>query len=228
MYRCIEVVGDKVYLHLAEISLKATKNFTHGRVTLDRFLGTVTFGSLPPVALPPELVLEDGKQLFMQLVAPDGKPRKQTRTGTLLKVKDADVYRIRGLDKTPSAFPAEDGWTNSVIQYRAYYTHPGLRTTGYIPDWLQGSIARQRSLWNRMAWYCRQARRRCSPVPSEEIKAFIHQTVFPAIDDLNNSLGRSRKKMKYPKKLTAEAPGVDGLWKFVGILHKRIEAWPAR
>lgn len=223
MFSHIEQVGEALHLHLAEISLKATKSFTHGGITFDRDAGTVTFGSLPAVTLPTGIVLTKDKEITLRLVAPDGSLRKQIRTGTLSKVKDAEVYRIAGKSKTPANFSAEDGWKNEIYSYRAYYTHPGMITTGFIPEWLQASIDRQRSLWNRLAWLCREARRKSSPVSSEEIKSFVEAEILPAIDKMNDSLGRSRNKLKHPKKLKVEAPQVDGLWKFVGVLRSRVE-----
>jgi len=69
----------------------------------------------------------------------------------------------------------------------------------------------------------REARHNCTPVPTDEIIAFVHGTILPAIDAFNGELGRSKGKMKHPRKLKTDAPGVDGLWHFVGELRRRIE-----
>jgi hypothetical protein len=100
-----------------------------------------------------------------------------------------------------------------------------MKTDAEIPEWLKQSIDRQRIFWNRLAWLCREARRKCSPVPSEEIAAFTQETILPAIDSFNYSLGRAgaKQRMKHPARLKGDMPGLDGLWGFVGELRKRIE-----
>ena len=217
--------GKCVYVHLAAISLKATKVFTHGGWVFDLAAHTVAFKDIPPVALPENLTLSDGASLTFQLVAPDGTLRKQVRSGVLKSNdKQPGILRIAGRSKTPANFSAADGWKIEVFKYRAYFTHPGLKTEAGLPEWLQNSIKRQRDFWNRMAWLCRDARRRCSPVPTEEIVAFVQESVLPAIDEFNNSLGiaRSKEKIKHPINLKIEMPGLDAVWKFVGELRKRI------
>jgi rRNA maturation endonuclease Nob1 len=220
----LTAAGSCIYVHSAEISLKITKSFTHGSLVVDQSARTATFGKLPAVALPVGLDLAEGDTLNLQLVAPDGTLRKQTRSGVLkANEKQPGILRIAGTATSERRFSAADGWGISIYKYRAYFTHPGINTNGEIPSWLKGSIARQRGLWNRLAWLCRDARRSCSPVPTEEVSAFAKEIILPAINTFNDSLGRSKQKMKHPAKLKTEAPGVDGLWKFVGELRKRIE-----
>jgi len=220
----LSMVGSCIHVHIDEISLKTTKGFTHGGLVFDVAARTATFGSLPAVALPAEVALVEGDSLSFQLVAPDGTLRKQTRSGVLRgNEKQPGILRIAGMSKTAAKFSAEDGWGHAVYKFRAYVTHPGVETTGGIPEWLKGSIARQKALWNRLAWLCREARRKCSPVPTEEIILFVNETILPAIDAFNDALGRSKDKMKHPAKLKKEAPGLDGLWSFAGELRSRIE-----
>lgn len=217
----IEKSGEVVVVHLAATSLSATKSFTHGRVSFDHAAQTVTFGSLEPVEFPSEIELADGQPISFQLAGPDGEWRKQTRSGVLKESNG--VFRIAGRPKTPSRFASSDGWGIEVYKYRAYYTHPGLTTTGEIPAWLQASIDRQRSFWNSMAWLCRDARRKCSPDATEEVRKFVAESILPAIDALNNTLGRSNQKMKYPKRLMVDEPNIDGLYNLLGVLRDRVE-----
>lgn len=219
----IEWVHNRVYVHLSVLSRKATKSFTHGRIQFDRDAGTVVFGTLPPVPFPPDINLETLQAIELQLVGPDGTLRKQTRTGIVNKAKDCELYYVPGLPKTPPRFSADAGWTIEVFKFRAYLTHPGLNTTGKIPEWLGESVERQRQLWNRLAWLCREARRQCSPVPVAEIKEFVERTILPAIDGFNATIGISREKLKYPALLRTEMPGLDALWRTVQILRKRLE-----
>lgn len=216
------VEGTTVQVHLSSISLKATKAFTHGSIVFDIKTKTVTFGKVDPVPIPKGLTLKEGITLQFILVAPDGNLRKQKREGVLrFDENRPDIFRIGGHAQTERRFPAEDGWTNIVYKYRAYFTHPGLKTDGEIPVWLKESVARQKEYWNHMAWLCREARRKCSPEAPEQIKAFVESTILPAIDQFNDSMGKSKDKMKHPAKLKVDTPGVDGLWHFIGELRVR-------
>lgn len=218
--------GKCVYAHLSEISLKTTKAFTHGGIMIDVNARTVSFKDQSQLLLPEGLVLADGMTVAFKLVAPDGTLRKQTRAGTLKSnEKQPGILRIAGHSKTPARFSSADGWKIEVFKYRAYFSHPGLKTDAGIPEWLQKSIERQKAMWNRLAWLCRDARRKCSPISTVEVAEFISGTIIPAIDEFNNALGkgRAKEKMKYATRFNAEMPGLDVLWNFVGELRKRIK-----
>ncbi len=213
--------GCNLLVHLSEISLKTTKAFTHGSLQIDR--NGVTFAKLPPLSLPEGFTPSDRMSVTMQLIGPDGTPRKQRRTVVLMEIPQAPgSYRAPGLSRTPRKFRPEDGWQVEIYKYRAYFNHPGINTDAAIPSWLKASIERQRAFWNRLAYLCREARRKCSPAPAKEIKEFVRDTILPCIDIMNESLGLSKQKMKHPDKLKVEEPGIDGLWRFVGELQKRI------
>jgi len=220
--RLTVVEGTTVRVYISAISLKVTKAFTHGSIVFDTNTKTVTFGKVNPVPIPEGLVLKEGIMLQFLLVAPDGNLRKQKREGVLqFDEKHPNIFRIAGHAQTERRFPVAEGWTNIVYKYRAYFTHPGLKTDTEIPEWLKKSAARQREYWNHLAWLCREARRKCSPEAPEQIKEFVQSTILPAIDQLNDSLEKSKDKMKHPAKLKVETPGVDGLWHFIGELRVR-------
>jgi hypothetical protein len=224
MINRLSIKDSVIHVHVAESSLKTTKNFTHGSLVFDLKASTVTFGKLPPVAAPEGLALAEGTVLKFQLVAPNGTLSKQTRSGVLkASDKQPDILRIVGMSKTQRKFSAEDGWGYAIYKYRAYFSHPGLKTNAELPEWLKVSITRQKAFWNRMAWLCREARLKCSPVPTKEIIDFVQSTILPEIDAFNKALGRSSGKMKHPAKLKIEMPGLDGLWNFAGELRTRTE-----
>jgi hypothetical protein len=161
--------GGVLLVHLSRISLKTTKAFTHGSLVFGR--NSVTFAKLPAVSLPAGFAPSEGVSVTMQLVGPDGEPRKQIRTAILVQMLgQPGYYRVPGQSKTPRRFRAEDGWQLAVYKFRAYFDHPGLNTDAAIPEWLKASIERQRAYWNRLAYLCRDARRKCSPAPAPEIK----------------------------------------------------------
>lgn len=223
-----------LYVYPQDSSLKTTKAFTHGSIVFDSVARTAVFAKLPPVALPEGLLLEKGLNLQLRLMTIGGLQRKQRREGVLsANEKQPGILHMGGMAKTPRLFSAEDGWTNEIYKYRAYFTHPGINTsiddeseqgTG-LPQWLKDCIGRQKALWNRLAWLCRDARRKCSPAPTAEIIEFVNNTILPEIDAFNLMLGRARtkEKMRHPAKLKIEMPGIDGLWSFVGELRGRIE-----
>lgn len=224
MIKQLTYEGDCVFVHAGDTTLKTTKAFTHGSIVFDENAHTVTFAQLPPVVVPEGLKLTAGTTLKFQLVAPDGAWRPQTRSGVLTaNEKLPGVLHIAGMSKTPRRFPAEEGWSNAVYKYRAYFTHIGTNTDREMPQWLKDSIARQKALWNRLAWLCREARRKCSPVQTAEVIDFVQKTILPAIDAYNDALGVSKEKIRHPAKLKVEEPGIDGLWHFVGELRGRIE-----
>lgn len=164
-----EVTCDntRVYVRLGTLSGKLTKAFTHGGWAFDMVARTLTMKDQPAVPLPEGLELTAGPSPVFQLAGPDGALRKQVRTGVLRESeKQPGVLRMAGLSRTPANFAAADGWRIEVAKYRAYFTHPGLTTDGKPPEWLQKSIARQRAFWNRLAWLCREARRKRSSAAS--------------------------------------------------------------
>jgi hypothetical protein len=218
-------VGEScVHVHVSQGSLRTTKSFTHGAVVFDCAGRTAKFGKLPPVAVPEGFPLEDGVTLTFQLVGPDGKLRRQTRSGTLKADKiQPGILRIAGMIKTPSKFSPDDGWQCNAYKFRAYISPPGNDPIGDFPEWIKASATRQRSFWNRLAYLCREARRKCSPLPIEEIITFVRGTILPAIDMFNEELGRSREKMRHPQRLKTEMPGFDGIWSIIQELRKRIE-----
>jgi hypothetical protein len=214
--------GDCIFVQAGESSLKTTKSFTHGSIVFDAATRTVAFGSLGAVMVPENLELTPGKELKFQLMAPDGSMRPQTRAGELkADEKQPSLLRIGGMSKTPRRFPAEEGWINVIYKYRAYFSHQGATTNEKLPEWLMGSVARQKSYWNRLAWLCRDARRRCSPVATEDVKKFVEETVLHKIDVFNETLGVSKQKIRHPAILKVEEPAVEGLWSFVRDLGAR-------
>jgi hypothetical protein len=222
----LSICGSTIHVHTSEVSLKSTKAFTNGSIVIDRDARTMTFAKLPPVPLPAAMAVAKGAALDLQLVAPDGSLKRQTRTIVLTaNEKYPEILRTSGRSTQLAKFSAADGWGIVVYKFRAYFTHPGVETSGEVPQWLKESIARQKALWNRLAWLCWDARRKCSPVPTEEVQQFVSDVILPAIDAYNVALGRERtkEKIKHPVKLKKEAPGLDGVWSFIGSLRKRIE-----
>ncbi len=214
--------GAQILFRAGDTSLRTTKAFTHGSIVFDTATRSVVFGQMEAVPIPDGIVIENGAELRFQLVAPDGALRKQTRSGVLrASEKQPNLFRIAGMSQTPRRFPTEEGWSNEIYKYRAYFFQ--TESEGGLPSWLTASIKRQKAFWNRLAWLCREARRQCSSVPSEEVAAFVNETILPAIDAFNDALGRSKEKMKHPAKLKIEMPGFDGIWKFVGELRGRIQ-----
>jgi hypothetical protein len=218
----ISLTDGVFQVYLEKISLKATKSFTHGTLLFTQ--REVSFAELPAVPLPAGFIPVVGLTIRMQLVGPDGKPRKQTRTATLAEnPKQPGQFRAAGQSKTDRRFAAGDGWTLSTFKFRAYFNHPGIQTDAKLPEWLRASIDRQHSFWNRLAYLCFEARRMCSVESARDFKDMVDQTILPAIDGLNRVLERRNQRMKFPDKLRVEAPTYDDLWRFIDELRRRIK-----
>lgn len=216
------LVGHVIHVHLAEASRSATTSFMRGTFVFDSASHTVRLGKFPAILLPPELKIEEGSALRFALVAPDGSLKAQTRTGAVIRNRDG-FLRIIGKSMAEPKHKAEDGWAIRVYRFRAYMKHAGIESDETFPQWITDSVTRQRLFWNKLSYLCREARRACSDVPVEVIRNFIAETLRPSIDAFNNSLGRSSEKLKYPKVLRTEDPGIEGLWSFIGELKKREE-----
>ena len=226
MIDSLSIDETTILVHTTERSLKVTKAFTHGGIIINNQARTIVFGKYPPIPLPEALQLNNGDTVNFQLLDPDGIPKKQTRSGSLVGTeKQPHILRIAGLAKTPSQFSSADGWRIEVSKMRAYFTHPGLATDREIPVWMKEFIERQKKFWNKLAYLCREARRNCTPDASEKIIEFTQEVVLPTIDSFNETMGRPRakEKLKHPRKLKAEMPTIDNLWGFVGELRKRIK-----
>ncbi|MHB1795965.1 MAG: hypothetical protein ACYCPO_13460, partial [Acidobacteriaceae bacterium] len=213
MFTRAELKDGTILIHIEVTSLKSTYSFLAGGVSIDTNAQSIAFGKANPIALPADLLLHEGDTLFFQLVAPTGELKKQVRTVVLGKCVEG-IFRIAGRAKTQAKFTATDGWSIKVYKMRAYLSHTGVKTDGAIPQWIKDSVERQRKYWNSLAWLCRDARRKCTSDAGGDARVFIDENVFPAIDVFNNSLGRSKNKIRYPKSLKEEDAQVQDLFSF--------------
>ena len=225
MYSSVKLSNGTYFVRMKSTGLAATKGFTHGRVSFDPLGKTIQFSHHPPVPFPnfDETVRKDAVLSF-GLLAPDGSERPQKREVLIIEGKDGQLF-APGISKTPSNNSKEDGWRTRVLKFRAYFTHPGVEvedgTTANhieIPQWLQDSINRQRRFRNRLVKLCIDARNACCPVNYEDFTSFVKERVLPAVDDFNNSLGRSKDKIS-TKKLRVETPSVFFLMRFGAFLQ---------
>ncbi len=225
MYSSVKLSNGAYFVRMKSTGQAATKGFTHGRVSFDPLAKTVQFSHHPPLPLPDfaETVKKDAVLSF-RLVAPDGTERPQKREVLVLEGKGGQLF-APGIPKNPSNKSKEDGWRTRVLKFRAYFTHPGIEnepgTTANhieIPQWLQDSINRQRRFRNRLVRLCLDARDACCPVDYEDFTRFVKETVLPAVDSFNNSLGRSKDKIS-AKKLRVETPSVFFLMRFGALLQ---------
>lgn len=206
MYSSVSLTNGTYVLRMQTSGLAATKGFTHGRVSFDPEKETVQFSHHPPLPLPGfRKVVTEGAVLPFALAGPDGDLRKQRRDVCVQKNRAGQLF-AQGIAKTPSTRSREEGWRTRVFKFRAYFTHKGIETEPLIapnrvalPAWLEQSISRQRRFWNRLASLCADARYACRPVQHDEFLSFMNDTVLPAVDSFNNSLGRSRLRIRTDK-----------------------------
>lgn len=213
------LIDDTILVHLRENSLKATKSFTHGGIEFAMQAQAISFGKLPPVAMPAGYRFCEGMEVSFQLMSADGLKR-QTRSGVLkADPKEPDTLRIAGKAKTERKFSAADGWGNVVYKYRAYSSH--LPNESEFPEWLKDSVQRQNAFWNRLVYLCREARRKCLPEMTRALHAFIQGTVFPEIDAYNAVLGKVGQ-IRHPAELERAEPEMSSLLTFAVQLSARI------
>ena len=221
MFTRSEFKDGTILIHTEVTSLKSTYTFLAGSISINTGVQSITFGKADPTALPANLLLHEGEKLFFQLVAPTGELKKQVRTVILGKCVDG-VFKIAGRAKTPAKFTAADGWGIKVYKMRAYLSHTGVKTDGAIPQWIKDSVERQRKYWNSLSWHCRDARRKCTSDTGGDARVFIDENIFPAIDVFNNSLGRPKNKIRYPKSLKKEEAQIQDLVSFkMKLLHAK-------
>jgi hypothetical protein len=103
-----------LFLHMAEVSSKATASFTRGSILINSEEWTATFGSAAPVALPQGFVFGEGSELQLQLVAPDGTVRTQKRKITLLKGKQEGLRNSSLLRRLRSSNQGEVHYSLAV------------------------------------------------------------------------------------------------------------------
>lgn len=139
----------------------STKCFTHGRITINTIASQLVFGSHPPLRLPAGFTVKPESEVIFSLID-ENRQVLQERRGEV-KEMEAGVYVISGRPK-PKGAPARK------YQFRAYFTHQGVDTDDPLPVWLAESRQRQRILWNRAAYQCRQALRACSTAPKEDVR----------------------------------------------------------
>ncbi|MHB1674620.1 MAG: zinc ribbon domain-containing protein [Acidobacteriaceae bacterium] len=221
MFTRAELKDGTILIHTEVTSLKSTYSFLAGGISINTSTQSITLGRADPIALPANLLLHEGDTLLFQLVAPTGELKKQVRTVTLGKCVDG-IFKIAGRATTPAKFTATDGWSIKVYKMRAYLSHTGVKTDGVIPQWIKDSVARQRKYWNSLAWLCRDARRKCTSDAEGDARVFIDENIFPAIDAFNDSLGRSKNKIRYPQSLKKEDAQIQDLFSFkMKLLHAK-------
>jgi hypothetical protein len=224
MYKSVHLEKGTFYVHMNQTGSKATKGFTHARVSFDPVAETVQFKDYPPIPMPSFASVVTAENVIpFGLVDPDGNVRKQRRDVLVKKSKDGQLYSP-GITSTTPNHSRDDGWRLRVMKFRAYFTHPGVETDvplgkTELPTWLRDSIGRQLRFRNRLAYLCAEARYACRPVDYEAFTTFLRETVLPAVDAFNDQCGRGKAKDKISaKKLRGEKVSIFHLTRFGSYL----------
>jgi hypothetical protein len=158
---------------------------------------SVSLGKYGPFALPSEV--RDARE-FQQLMA----------------LSDNTV-RITGKSKSPRSRP---DWPMLSYAYRLYADHTGVATDRELPPLLAQMIESKRVLWNAMCDRCQQAIEKGQTVTAEVIDA-VAADVTTTLTTFNDSLGRSKDKLRFPKDDPKQIPArrVRAYARFVALLN---------
>jgi hypothetical protein len=229
MYSSVEKAGGMFYVRLKPGARGngPIKKFTHGRVTFDSKAKTIQFSDSTPLALPEfDEIVAEGAVIPFGLMTEDGEAKTQRRDVVVWK-NDVGLLYMPGIPKTPSVRSEKDNWRTRVYKFRAYFTHPGVKTeagpdahSAVLPQWLKDSIERQRRYRNRLVMLCDEARYACRPVDYEAFMGFLRGTVLPAVDEFNEGCDRANPKSKIKAdKLRRDTPSIFHLTRFGSFLQ---------
>jgi hypothetical protein len=136
---------------------------------------SVSLGKYGPFALPSEVRDVRGFQQLMAL--------------------SNNTVRVSGKSKSPRSRP---DWPILSYAYRLYADHSGVATDRELPPLLAQMIEAKRVLWNAMCDRCQQAIEKGQTITAEVIDAMAAD-VTTTLTAFNDSLGRSKDKLRFPK-----------------------------
>ena len=157
---------------------------------------TVTLGKYGPFALPDEI-------------------RTSTEFQQMIALNDGSI-RVAGLSKSPRKRP---DWPMLSYAYRIYASHEGITTDRELPALLAQMVESKRQLWNALCERCTQAIEKGQTITAEVLDE-LAVDVNSTLTAFNDSLGRSKDKIVFPKDDVKEIPAkrIGVYARFVGRL----------
>ncbi len=143
---------------------------------------SVSLGKYGPFALPAEVRESDE---FKQLLA-----------------LNDNTLRVVGLSKSPRKRP---DWPMVTYAYRLYASHDGVETSKDLPLLLAPMVEAKRNLWNALCGRCIEAMEKGQTITAEVLDA-LALDVNTTLTAFNDSLGRSKHKIPFPKDDVKEIP----------------------
>jgi transposase len=138
----------------------------------------------------------------------------------LMELSDG-AFRIPGLSKSPRKRP---DWPILTYAYRLYADHIGVDTDRELPPVLARMIESKRQLWNAMCEHCERSIEKGQTITAEVLDS-LAADVTTILTAFNNSLGRSKDKIAFPKDDATQIPAqrVSAYARFVSRLHHLAE-----
>jgi transposase len=128
-----------------------------------------------------------------------GVRHPQTRTLTFTLHEKTGTYRCAGKSTSDALFTAADGWLPQTFKFRLYRSHAGIETDREGLAYLDSLAAQRRAAFNAGAYLCVKKQRECYAALQPELAKYRDEFVIPAIKTFNDSLGRSKEKLRHPK-----------------------------
>jgi hypothetical protein len=190
--------SDNVLLFHTSASTDQSGAATTLRLASVKFTSdTVSLGKYGPYALPPEIC---DAQEFQHLLA----------------LNDNTIW-VGGQSKSPRKRP---NWPVLTYAYRLYADHAGVAANRELPPFLAQMIEAKRLLWNAMCKLCELAIEKGQTIPADVVDA-LATDVTTTLTAFNDSLGRSKDKIPFPKDDSKHIPAqrVGAYFSFVARLN---------
>jgi hypothetical protein len=143
---------------------------------------TVSLGKYGPFTLPAEVSTSDEFKRLLTL--------------------NDNSLRVVGLSKSPRKRP---DWPMVTYAYRLYASHDGVETSKDVPLLLAPMVEAKRNLWNALCGRCIAAMEKGQTITAEVLDA-LALDVNTTLTAFNDSLGRSKHKIPFPKDDVKEIP----------------------
>lgn len=197
MFNKISYSDDILKFHTSESASQCGASVALRQASIAFTTDSVTLGNYGPFALPPELKSSKGFREILDL--------------------NGGSFRVAGISRSPRKRPS---WPILTYAYRLYLHHEGIATSDVLPPQISQMIEAKRTLWNTLIEHCEDAIEAGQSVTREVIDVLAKEVIL-ALASFNDSLGRSKDKIPFPKddpdKLPAQRLGAYA--RFLNRLH---------
>jgi hypothetical protein len=201
MFDHVTYADDVLQFHTSPEASKSGAVTTLRQAGVQFTADSVSLGKYGPFVLPEQVRLAPQFQQLMRL--------------------NDNSLRLAGLSKSPRKRP---DWPVLTYAYRLYLEHVGVATTKDLALLLAPMVDAKRNLWNALCDRCTQSIEKGQTITVEVLDA-LALDVAGTLTAFNDSLGRSKHKIPFPKDDAKEIPAkrVGAYARFVARL---VGTWP--